>query len=185
MLVQAILYFCFTILLVLKLKAWDDETSGHCYSTLNIASSTAVHPREDQIYLSVSSTYWFATLNLSVGVALSTMANTLESSRKPTVNQAHHDWNEHIKALSGVFHVLSINTYSAIYGTDKKQMVLTIAMLQYQLHYYMLFSLRRSNQPYLSGESENSWGFGQVVALVLLGSTILECIQELIGMRFV
>ena len=64
---------------------------------------------------------------------------------------------------------------------DQRFLVLVIALFQYPLHSYMLFTLRTSNVEYLSGDSENTWGFGQVVALVLLGSTALECFRAFIG----
>ncbi|KAK9424449.1 hypothetical protein SUNI508_13596 [Seiridium unicorne] len=36
---------------------------------------------------------------------------------------------------------------------------------------------KTSNEAYLSGGSENEWGFGQVVALTLVASTFLECVR--------
>ncbi|KAK6062627.1 hypothetical protein SCUP515_13182 [Seiridium cupressi] len=42
---------------------------------------------------------------------------------------------------------------------------------------YMLYALRASNEAYLSGGSENEWGFGPVVALTLVASTCLECVR--------
>jgi hypothetical protein len=59
--------------------------------------------------------------------------------------------------------------------------VLLTALVQLPLHAYTLFALRASNEKYLSGESENTWGFGQVVALVLLGAVILEGIRCVAG----
>lgn len=60
-------------------------------------------------------------------------------------------------------------------------MVLSVALLQCPLHGYILFALRASNEDYLSGESENVWGFGQIVALVLLTSVAVECIRATVG----
>jgi hypothetical protein len=55
--------------------------------------------------------------------------------------------------------------------------VLTLALVQYPLHLYSVLALRISNQHLLSGESENTWGFGQIVALVMLAQTFIECLR--------
>lgn len=55
-----------------------------------------------------------------------------------------------------------------------KSAVLGVSVLQFPLHTYMIFSLRNSNEHRLLGDSENTWGFGQIVALVLLGSTLVQ-----------
>lgn len=55
----------------------------------------------------------------------------------------------------------------------------SLALLQYPLHSYFMFAIRAANMGELSGDSENAWGFGQVVALVLLGSSVLGCIQAI------
>ena len=49
--------------------------------------------------------------------------------------------------------------------------LILIAVLQYPLHLYMLIAIRESNRDTLGGDSEDSWGFGQIVALTLLGFT--------------
>ncbi|KAI0131851.1 hypothetical protein BJ170DRAFT_222856 [Xylariales sp. AK1849] len=63
---------------------------------------------------------------------------------------------------------------------DRATAVLCLALFQYPVHSYMIYALRSSNERYLSGDSENEWGFGQVVALVLVGSVVLECIRATI-----
>jgi hypothetical protein len=51
--------------------------------------------------------------------------------------------------------------------------LLLFTFAQYFVHIYSVFALRASNQHLLTGDSENSWGFGQVVALVMLGQPII------------
>lgn len=58
-------------------------------------------------------------------------------------------------------------------------LVLVFAIAQYPVHAYMLFQLRHANEAFLSGDPESSWGFGQVVALVLVAATIIDCIRSL------
>lgn len=64
---------------------------------------------------------------------------------------------------------------------EPSQMILAVALAQYPVHVYTLFALRKSNEAYLSGDSGNQWGFGQVVALVLVASVLLECFRAIIG----
>jgi hypothetical protein len=59
--------------------------------------------------------------------------------------------------------------------------VVFVALLQYPLHFYMVIALQVSNEEYLQGESEDLWGFGQVVALVLVIPVLKECVKAYMG----
>ena len=48
----------------------------------------------------------------------------------------------------------------------------------------MLFQLRHANEAFLSGDPEGSWGFGQVVALVLVAATIMDCVRSFSSKSF-
>jgi len=51
--------------------------------------------------------------------------------------------------------------------------LLLLAATQLPVHLYSIFSLRSANEYLLSdGDSEMQWGFGQVVAMVLLGVNV-------------
>ena len=63
---------------------------------------------------------------------------------------------------------------------SQKTIIVTGA-LQFVLHVYTLVALRVSNQPLLDSSLEDQWGFAQVLALVMLGSTLLECTRSLEG----
>ena len=69
----------------------------------------------------------------------------------------------------------------AVLKTGYKTSVLIITMMQYPVHVYTVFTLRIANEDRLDGDSENNWGFGQVVALALLTSSVLQCIRTVIG----
>ena len=57
------------------------------------------------------------------------------------------------------------------------------AIMQFIVHAYMMIALRVSNSNLLNdAPSEKSWGFGQVLALVMLGTTLVECAKSLEGM---
>ncbi|KAL2289316.1 hypothetical protein FJTKL_02320 [Diaporthe vaccinii] len=61
-----------------------------------------------------------------------------------------------------------------------KIFLLLISLGQFPVHTYEIFALRHYNEHYLSGDSEDSWGFGQIVALVSLGSTLVQSIGTII-----
>jgi hypothetical protein len=68
-------------------------------------------------------------------------------------------------------------------ATDLQFAILQIAMLQCPLHIYSIFALRASNERYLeNGSAEKEWGFGQIVALILLGGNILQFVDGVFGM---
>lgn len=62
-----------------------------------------------------------------------------------------------------------------------KIFLLAISLGQFPLHTYEIFALRHYNEHLLSGDSEDSWGFGQIVALVSVGSTLVQSIGTIIG----
>ncbi|KAG6355384.1 hypothetical protein INS49_003346 [Diaporthe citri] len=61
-----------------------------------------------------------------------------------------------------------------------KIFLLLISLGQFPVHTYEIFALRHYNEHRLSGDSEDSWGFGQIVALVSLGSTLVQSIGTII-----
>jgi hypothetical protein len=60
--------------------------------------------------------------------------------------------------------------------------VLNVAALQFPLHVYSIFTLRSSNEPLLSsGGTERQWGFGQIVAMVLLANNVIILLNGIQG----
>ena len=54
--------------------------------------------------------------------------------------------------------------------------VIFMGSLQFILHVYTAISLRISNQSLLDNPSiEEQWGFGQILAVVMLGATVVQC----------
>ena len=90
--VYGTLYFCFIIVFGLQLQHWGDEIAGHCYSTLNITFSLALHPKADMVYLGLTSLYWCVTIWYTTRAALSNLALIVDNhSIKSPVDQAQHD----------------------------------------------------------------------------------------------
>jgi hypothetical protein len=59
--------------------------------------------------------------------------------------------------------------------------LVAMAMLQYPLHLYMVITIRSKNERLLQGDSENTWGFGQIFALVTAAATVMECVLGIYG----
>ena len=59
---------------------------------------------------------------------------------------------------------------------NAQKTVIFMGSLQFVLHVYMAISLRISNQSLLDNPSvEEKWGFGQILAVVMLGATVIQC----------
>ncbi|MCJ1312280.1 hypothetical protein MMC25_005954 [Agyrium rufum] len=189
-----LLYLAFVILFGLKLDTWDDDVPGHCYDTTGIAAPSSAHPLVDTIYLTVTCLYFFTTLTTCVKVAQYTLTHEFLDDHARTLHRFGVKDKQIVLLKSLVDGPLSYirkkiqsNTrlkrfsiaakIAELTGTvgDPKAVVLGLALGQYPLHAYMVFTLRSSNESSLAGESENRWGFGQVIALVLVASSLLEC----------
>jgi hypothetical protein len=91
-------------------------------------------------------------------------------------------------ALSGalMFEAVPLNPMTSSVEeemNERSTVVLTLVMLQFPVHLYFVIALRATNQSLLQGGSEeSSWGFGQTVAMVMLGGTLIECCKGLKGM---
>jgi hypothetical protein len=60
--------------------------------------------------------------------------------------------------------------------------VVLFAALMGPIHAYSIFSLRRYNETFLtSGVTEQQWGFGQTVAMILLGTNIIVLVNGIQG----
>lgn len=57
--------------------------------------------------------------------------------------------------------------------------IILVGTLQFVLHVYILVALRISNQPLLDNVAlEDQWGFDQVIAIIMLSATLLECAKS-------
>ena len=59
---------------------------------------------------------------------------------------------------------------------EAKKVVIVMGSLQFVLHVYTAISLFASNQSLLDNPAiEEKWGFGQILAVVMLGATVIRC----------
>ncbi|KAI0012747.1 hypothetical protein F4779DRAFT_566716 [Xylariaceae sp. FL0662B] len=202
----ASLYLAFVILFGLRLRSWDDNTPGSCYHAERISAPGARHPYVDNIYVAITSLYLFGSLYCSFKSANVTLDEVLHRfhrasedapSRHRLINAVNRAGTAISLPGSSLLTLIKgfVGTRPDVYEEVGEMLrrsehiaeeenkvylrfsILVIALLQYPLHNYTLFQLRISNEPYLSGDSENEWGFGQIIALVLLASVVLECVR--------
>lgn len=158
-----ILYLAYTIGFGVRLNLWDENKSGHCYNTRYISDPSSKHPYVDKIYLGITCFFLIGVLewafigafNINMGLA------------PPLFVRRRSQFNDQ-------------GDVTEMY-LGSAMLVLCYASLQFPLHLYSVIALKAANQPFLQGDSENMWGFGQVVAMVMFGATLTECCKGVKG----
>lgn len=155
----------------------------------------ASHPYVDNIYISITSVYVIASLFVALGFNDAAFNDAIYRER--ILSPLRRGLGQHFEALD-----IELNTFAVVglplivptmrihtppvfaEDPDKKQItVLLIALLQYPVHVYSVWVLRAGNESNLTpGNSEQDWGFGQVVAVILLGSNIVLIIDGIWSM---
>ncbi|KAK2743478.1 hypothetical protein FQN55_007249 [Onygenales sp. PD_40] len=158
----ATLYFIFGVIFYLHMMHWDPSKPGQCYSP-----SGYTRLWTDQIYLLIIREFFYVALTLTLIYRwrrsrlwrnVARMLRTLLYGK--TIAEAR--WKEPVDA----------------WICECRWTVLTLAMIQFPLHLYSVVAMRRANEGLLEGGGEeNRWGFGQVVAIIMLAGTLIECLK--------
>lgn len=148
----ATLYLVFVSYFGIALNNWDYNKTGRCYHYDHVALPDSSHPDVDKAYLVATCVFMFVLLFCCVilGKPATEYLRRGKTGRSPDFGMWLLIW------IARIF-------------------LLITALLQYPLHLYMVVSLRVANDKYLQGDSENTWGFGQIVALILLIPVFKEC----------
>ncbi|KAG4221521.1 hypothetical protein PC116_g30003 [Phytophthora cactorum] len=74
--------------------------------------------------------------------------------------------------------------FGSLFASVKfRKPLLVLSALQFPVHLYMMIKIRMENYPYLEGENENRWDFGQTTATILLAVTIVQLVHQ--GLEFI
>jgi hypothetical protein len=168
--VFSIFYLSYVILFGLALNKWNPDELGHCYRYHLVALPDSSHPHVDKIYLGVTCYYMFSLLVLCVTLAQLDQAAIYSRSQKYSTTETPCGPADVLIYLLLLGFVLAM-----------RLAVVSTALLQFPLHLYMVIALRVSNEKYLEGDSEDAWGFGQVVALILVIPVLRECANGYTG----
>ncbi|KAH7256294.1 hypothetical protein BKA59DRAFT_69444 [Fusarium tricinctum] len=155
-----------------------------CYRS-SVASPSLVHLFSRSSPTSLLPTTSHTTLESSSSSVPPISENRLWAKFSRFIDAKNFDFGmvmPHSMELYGMFSVLRfVATYFALLVHEKPEYrvwaIVPLAMGQYPLHLYMVIALRVGNESLLSGDSENTWGFGQIVALILCAATLLECVR--------
>lgn len=105
----------------------------------------------------------------------------LPNARHPAVDQIYLGVTSFY--VFGLLIVATVYCRAESLRAESQKSVLVVGLIQFILHVYMVIALRVSNQSLLNDASlEEEWGFGQVLALVMFGSTLIECAKSWEGM---
>lgn len=104
------------------------------------------------------------------------------------LSNAKHPFIDQVYLAVTSFYVLNLFCLAALACRASmlrlylQKSIIILGTLQYTLHVYILVALRVSNQPLLDNLAlEEQWGFGQVIAIIMLVATLLECAKGLEG----
>ncbi|CAH0057125.1 unnamed protein product [Clonostachys solani] len=176
------LYLAFSVVFATKLRSWDLTESGQCYNYSLISLPNHGHPSDDIIYVGITC-FWCLCVLICCGQIHSSFMSEIyqENANNPgtatsPITALAEKWG-----VRGVWHdLLDRSLRDVVQQPSLERLaasIVVLAMLQYPVHLYMVIALRISNEGNLSGDSENTWGFGQIVALVTAFSTLMECVR--------
>ncbi|RSL48803.1 hypothetical protein CEP54_012731 [Fusarium duplospermum] len=203
------LFFSFSVVFGIKLSNWDENVTGKCYNTRRISSPNGSHPSSDIAYLAVTcfySIYALWSCSTSAFPILALACFSKQPFQSDLARRFTRKWEAFLGKLRvreviqrGRFYasiffpvsmhpsILVLSGYFTVLAPPRPEIrvwvLVPLAMLQYPLHLYMAIAIRKDNDRFLEGGSENDWGFGQIVALVLCAATCIECIRGVSGKR--
>ena len=202
-----ILYLVYAVLFGIALGRWDVNKLGHCYRDRGIASPGEQHPEADLVYLSITCLYMFSLLYVSSTESHKTLV--LVDMLCPICIQ--ETYNAHIGGMAlyekkvnsaigalftkciSLFRILirakttglsPTTPLSTVFDLQKsfvEPALVILPLAQFLLHLYMVWAIRSANRMHLQGESEDTWGFGQVVALVQILPILKGCAKDCMG----
>lgn len=197
MIIWSGLYLGYTIAFGIRLRSWNEDIPGQCYITSGIAAPGTTHPYVDHIYISVTCLWVIASLYGALGLNGAAFNSTAYGGRITlALNRALDREFQRLEArgidtelltqivpLISLLRVTTPTTFTE--DPDGKQIAaLLVALVQYPVHLYSIFVMRAMNESHLvQGSSEQDWGFGQVVAVILLGNNVVMLYEGIMSTR--
>ncbi|KAF3064700.1 hypothetical protein GL218_01652 [Daldinia childiae] len=121
------------------------------------------------IFLEVRLDEWSLTAE-EAGHCYITTGLAVPGADHPTTDKAY-------VAITAVWLLLVM--FGSLFASVKfRKPLLLLSALQFPVHLYMMIKLRMENYPYLEGEDENRWDFGQTTAIILLAVTVVQLIHQ-------
>jgi len=207
--VFCILYLIYAVLFGIALGRWDVDKFGYCYRDRGITSPHQPHPEaDDHVYLGITCLYMFVLLGNRYAESHGYLV-PVDTSWPMSIREKHVTlfrpvtlYQKEVKdAISSFFlryprlsRILPRHDVpEPVSGTElpvalqenlmseNEFVFMCIPLAQFLVHLYMVWAIRSANRMYLQGESEDTWGFGQVVALVQILPILKGCAKDCIG----
>lgn len=193
--VFCMLYLVYVILFGLALGKWHVDKFGYCYRYKGIATSDSSHPKVDQIYLGITCLYMFALLSTSYTEthgSPGSLHSSFPALSSVGLEIGLRKWFVSLRDRYNSVRVFKEPKYASIlerllaryiwlYSLSLRIGIVCVTVGQYLLHLYMVWAIRSANRVHLQGDSEDTWGFGQVVALIQILPVLKGCTENCIG----
>jgi hypothetical protein len=181
--IWAVLFVAYFSIFATRLQQWDEDVPFRCYRTEAVSKASDSHPYADNIYVGVTFFFVVVSFYYAMGLALD-MENRLAKFWSRWMETLPDPGETRLPVLNSVMRqYISFNRAMIAVPTNMQMTIIQIALLQCPVHIYSIFALRRTNERYLeAGLTERDWGFGQIVAIVLLGANILPIVDGITGM---
>ena len=154
-----IIYVVFSIILITALGSWDESEPGSC------VYYTSAQPSSHQIYAGIVCGTEVMIMVFVFGYPQ--WIDKRQRERQP-YNARRDDLNESASPSTVPSNPLGLAAW----------IVAILQSVVCGLGIHLILELRALNKGFLSGDSEDTWGFGQTFSVVLVVSNITTCCQE-------
>ena len=195
-----------------RLQQWDNTLPGRCYNSRLIAAPQNIHshPMVDHTYIAITYIYLILVLCIPFTQSLSMNGPATNTPGPHRCERIHELW-EYISELYTWEFERILELYNSIFESIERiferiteripgpayvyphqfahlnrislsNPSVTFAFFQLPVHLYMAIALRASNSHLFENGNEDTWSFGQIVAVGLTSLLLLQCLAGFLGM---
>jgi hypothetical protein len=168
-----VLFATFIVTFGKELESWDDNIPGRCYSARYMSHPDTPHPNADKIYIAITSLYTILAFVIPFAIRrfqnrMIEQAQRREKAMGPSIEpQQQREMMLWTKTLLW----FTVTSWPNV-----------MMLLQLLVHLYSGVSFRISNAHlFEGGKDESEWGFGQISAVAMVTSNLLQCVNRYIG----
>lgn len=205
--VFCILYFAYAVLFGIALGKWNVDKFGYCYRDRGITSPDQQHPEADHIYLSITCLNMFSLLYGSF-IESEKPPVLVDTFLPDSIRQIYDKYvdamascEKKVNSAIGALFTKCISLFPTpirakitdlssrlplppifnLRNPSTELGLVIVPVAQFLLYLYVVWAIRSANRMHLQGESEDTWGFGQVVALIQILPILKGCAKDCMG----
>jgi hypothetical protein len=178
--IWTILFIAYFSVFASQLQKWDNDVPLHCYDTKALSLPKRPHPYMDNVYVIITFFTALGSINLAGNLAIASLAHEELLKLNPTRTKLTARFEKQRPLLIQIYRfvLLILDKMTNLFQVTLVQ----IALLQCPVHIWSIFALRFSNtDKFDDGSVEQEWGFGQIVAMVLVGATLFPIVDGVTG----